>query len=424
MLKAISIRIIIAFFLLLCAAIPISADMKVKTKMTSGGYTSYYSQYYKGQRHRYDSEAITQQGKTPQVTIYQPDLKRVLTINVKSKLYIAMPLTNVVTSSTTEKSLPPAKRLEQGMKGGIATYTTTVTDLNEQKQMLGFTVRHLKISRRLELPANCNSQKNVYEELRKGYAAQCQSDTDGWYIYIKLEFDTSPGALDPTMLGCVDEIRYKYVGAEHLGYPLLSTTTASSGSAAITIEVVELSMAKLDDSLFDVPADYKETKDVVELYRGPNENRNKEAIDVIEAKRPGTVWVGIALINDKTNQSVSIESLRDTLIIHFAKLDIDAIPLNSSESSDVKADAKRKECDYILYTDLADLKRLVTSKDGATKESFVARLDFHLLTVGNISPELTSSVTFKGVGAKEIITSMALEQEAKIVATSIKKRKL
>src|SRR5262249_19199719 len=130
------------------------------------------------------------------------------------------------------------------------------------------------------------------------------------------------------------------------------------------------------------------------------------------------------------NHSISTESLRDALLIHFARADIDAVPLNGIEASEVDLDAKRKECDYILYTDLTDLRALPTDKtDGMSvktsegsspKETFQVRIDFRLLFVGTSSPELASSVIFKNDGPKEITISMALKQEAGKVATTLK----
>jgi hypothetical protein len=108
-----------------------------------------------------------------------------------------------------------------------------------------------------------------------------EMETDGWYVDL-------PGGLDCAADGkntpvfpvdqsdCVDEVRFKTEGNVKLGYPVETTTkmkfntgdeveaiaTPTSSSAQ---EVVNISTATLDASLFDVPAGYTEVKTIQEL---------------------------------------------------------------------------------------------------------------------------------------------------------------
>src|SRR5262249_13719189 len=153
---------------------------------------------------------------------------------------------------------PPAERQPTTTRrGGVVTYTSTITDTGERKKMFGFTARHLKASMVAESsPDACNPTKVHIE-------------SDGWYIDFELGFncgfDRPPSA---PMVGrykpeCQDEMHFKRLGSGKLGYPVLVTTTIYSDSGqttSTTTEVIELDNATLDQSLFEVPAGYTEAK--------------------------------------------------------------------------------------------------------------------------------------------------------------------
>lgn len=146
-----------------------------------------------------------------------------------------------------------------------------------------------------------------------------------------------------------------------------------------TKEVIELSREPLDAALFDVPAGYVETQNSQELYGMPSmdammsqattgrqsaEENPGNPQNAADAKAPGTIRVGVVLINNKTDRGVSVESLRARLTGEIQGSGIEAINLNATSPGEAEAEAKAKQCDFILYTDIAALKTSAAKKIG------------------------------------------------------------
>jgi hypothetical protein len=134
-------------------------------------------------------------------------------------------------------------------------------------------------------------------------------------------------------------------------------------------------------------------------------------------------------INNKAGRPVSEDSLRSRLIGQIAGTGVDAIPLNASSPSEAEAEAKAKQCDFILYTDLAALKTSaakklggmfgrVTGVEGVDKTE--ARVDFRLFAVGETSPRLQSSASAKGE-SDETSAGTAIDAEASKVSAEARK---
>ena len=87
-----------------------------------------------------------------------------------------------------------------------------------------------------------------------------------------------------------------------------------------------------------------------------------------------------------------------------------------------------KQCDFILYTDLATLKMNklggmlggLTGMQGGLKTE--AKLEFKLFAVGESSPRLQSNASAKEEG-DENSAGTAVDAEARTVAAEVKKRK-
>jgi hypothetical protein len=242
---------------LLCSASVVLADIKVITKSAAGGQSFTSTTYIKGGRQRTEGVGYT--------SIYQCDLKRVIQINDKTRSYLIMPLAG----DEASKSGNAQKAGAHTRRGGVITYTTTTTDTGERKQIHGLTARHLKSKTVIEASEGACTPMNM------------EMETDGWYVDL-------PGGLNCTtdesgapkfpveQSDCVDEVRFKSVGTAKLGYPVMTTTSmrfntgadspaVNMPSSSSTQEVVELSNAKLDAALFDIPAGYKEVKSMQEL---------------------------------------------------------------------------------------------------------------------------------------------------------------
>jgi hypothetical protein len=106
---------------------------------------------------------------------------------------------------------------------------------------------------------------------------------------------------------------------------------------------------------------------------------------------------------------------------------IEGVPLNAESQTAAEAEARAKQCDYILYTDISSLKTpklggmfgKVTGMGGGTTKTD-ARVDFKLFAVGESKPRLQSSATAKEEG-EEISVANALGLEAKAVIAEVRK---
>ena len=232
------------------------ADVKVKTKQTMSGQVSENTSYIKGKRQR------TEMMNGSFISITQCDLGRDLQLNPQTKTYMvnlydtdAADALGLSSGSTAGKS--PA------VSGGTMFVTTTIKDTGERKQMFGYTARHIIQTIETDSsPDACSKSKTKME-------------MDMWVI--DAEFGLSCPATrqyrpagNSNTGGCRDRVQQKTIGTAKSGYPVYQkmTTFDANGKVSYTMvqEVVELSKATLDASLFEAPAGYREVKDMSEMY--------------------------------------------------------------------------------------------------------------------------------------------------------------
>jgi hypothetical protein len=459
-------RIIGALIMLLCVSASAFADLKITRKNGAGGYSGQSTVYVKGARERTEMPTIT--------SIRQCDLHRTIQINERARKYVIVPDSEGLAATNA-----PAPTTPQGPKttrrGAIVTHTVNITDTGERKAMFGYTARHIKTSTVMDAPAEACSPGHI------------EMESDGWYI----DFAAGGPACDvdrpapPPTRGtrpdCADQVRYRTTGAGRLGFPVMVTTKMKMGGAqgggdeddaevsammsnamTSTLEVTEISTVTLDPSLFDVPAGYTQAASMQELYspsagfsgmagppvysggmppgaRPPVDagqgmgSMNSAAMSATRPKQPGMIRVGVAGINNRANGSVSLGSLRERLVGSISDSNVEAVALNSSDPTAADAEAKAKECDFVLYTDLSALKQSAAGKVGGMfgrvtgvgtpgAEKYESRVDFRLVPVGGSTPSLESNATAKEEGADASV-SAALEREAKAVNAAARKKK-
>jgi hypothetical protein len=279
-------------------------------------------------------------------------------------------------------------------------------------------------------------------------------ETDGWYIDLSADLNCDLDGAAQMMssrprAGCQDQIRFRRQGTARTGFPLIETTTmfGADGTATYTVtkEVADLSRAPLDAALFDIPAGYTEAAGTQELYGAPargmgkvNDTAGQPANPTETAATPdnsgtkpaGLIRVGVVPINNKTDHSVSTDALRGRLISGIQADGIEAVPLNAESATAAEVEARAKQCDFILYTDLTALKTSTAKKLGglfgrATGVSGMdkvdSRLEFKLFAVGETSPRLQSSTSGKEEG-DEASAGTALDAEAKLVNNELRKK--
>jgi hypothetical protein len=236
-------------------------------------------------------------------------------------------------------------------------------------------------------------------------------------------------------------------GNGKLGYPLIETVKIYGENGQVmmtqTKEVVELSRASLDVALFDIPPGYTEATTTSELYGMPSVgsiagmmNQQQASTPTVSTmpstttdsvKRPGSILIGVVQFNNKAGRAVSWDALRQRLINQLGTNGADAVALNASSQMEAEAEAKVKQCDFILYTDVASLKQNkiggmfgnITGVPGVGKTE--TKLEFRLFAVGESSPRLQSSASAKLEGDENSAGS-AVDAEARTVANAVKKK--
>jgi hypothetical protein len=419
-----------------------AGDFKVKYKVTmnAGGQvqSSETVTMIKGARERSESKM----GYYDSTNITQCDLKRTIQINDKVKKYLITPMeVDTTTASSTPAAPTTPTPTTPSRTGGIVTYVTTSVDTGERREMFGFTARHVKTSTSIQSSPDACNPNNMRTEL------------DGWYIDLSVEFNCNLGGPQatynrPVTGGCRDQVKFRREGNGKVGYPLIETMTMYDASGRATFsntkEVLELSRQSLDIALFDIPSGYTQAMSQQEMYAAPSAAEmmgnvtgatpdNAPSVSTPsragnEAKQPGAIRVGVVQINNKSGKPVAADTLRLRLIGEIQGSGVDAIALNGTSEAELNAEAKAKQCDYILYSDLATLKvsklggllGSVSRAGGLGKTE--SKMEFKLFAVGEASPRLQSSSTAKEEG-DENSASVAISSEARAVVSEVKKRR-
>jgi hypothetical protein len=441
--KKIFLSASITALFVLCISSAAFADVRIKQRQNLGGRSMESEVLIKGARQRSEME-LAPGMKT--VNIMQCDLKRTITLNDAARKYMIASMNGDSTASGStidvSTNAAPDRR-----KGGIVTTTITTTDTGERKQMFGFTARHIRMTMVTESsPDACEQQKQKFE-------------TDGWYIDFSFNIDCvtdnpMPQGRMQRPTGCQDQHRYKRIGTAKAGYPVNVTTRMfdADGNESFTMntEVVELSQATLDAALFDIPSGYTEARSQQEMYTpasiagamgnsgpgGMTGSENNSAAGTASAptsKKPGSLRIGVVGLENRTSESFDGESLRRRLIGSLMGANLDAVAIYSKAPSEVTAEAKQKDCDFVLYTDVTNLKQASSNKIGGflgraagvgdvVKTRFDSQVDFRLLATGSESPQLQSKSSAKEDGDANASIGAAIDKEAKMVSGAARKK--
>jgi len=353
------------------------ADVKIKSRETASGQSSEITTYIKGKRQRSERS----NGDAQIISITQCDLKRTIQIMSQSKAFMInlWEQSQSVTPTTTTKTQTVVQ------KGGVVTTTVTTKDTGERKQMFGYTARHLIITMEsVSSPDACNKNKSKMQ-------------FDGWYIDSAFALNCEgeyyvKNHQDQYQSGCQDRYEMKQVGTAKRGYPVYEKMTMFDDGGKETFstvnEIIELSSATLDAALFEVPNGYREVKNSTELYasmsnqsennyssvsNGSSNNsgmseaikntssQNAKVQTEVGAKRAGIVRIGLA--NTKTgsvgeglNATELAGAIQNTLSEYLKSPNVELVALDVKLASAIDAEAKQKECDYVIYAQVSHKK--------------------------------------------------------------------
>ena len=372
-------------FLSLVTAFSINAfaDVKVKARQTMSGQSYENTTYIKGKRQRSEQNI----GGNQTVTLTQCDLKRSIQLNPQTQVYIINSWEQDTTTPATVKT--SGNITTEVKKGGVITTTITIKDTGETRKMFGYTARHLIITTETESSADaCTPMKN-------------KMVTDGWYIDAAFALDCDYANYNGYNAknvrgGCQDKYNVKQVGTAKRGYPVIEKMTMfdASGKETFTItnEVLELTNATLDAALFDVPSGWREVQDMQSMYSSTSSNssnstnysstnqnsstnnsslnssvnnrisQNSPTVsNTLEPKKDGVIRIGLVgvktgAVSEGINAAELANAIQNSIGEHLKGTKIEIVSLEAKLQSAIDAEAKEKECDYVLYATVSHKK--------------------------------------------------------------------
>ena len=140
--------------------------------------------------------------------------------------------------------------------------------------------------------------------------------------------------------------------------------------------------------------------------------------------------MGVARLNNKTTQSIDAGSLRSMLIASLTDGSVEALALEETAPDAAQAEAKQRECDYVLFTDVSTLKQSAANKIGGllgratgagdAGERFEAKIDYTLVPLAGGAPA-QANVSAKETGGADVSLNSALRKEAQAVLSKVRK---
>jgi hypothetical protein len=458
----------------------VCADTKVKSRQTSGGQTMENTSYIKGKRQR------TEMSNGQMIQVQQCDLRRNIQIMPQAKAYMIQPYDEPVTTTNASTTVAPSTPTT---KGGVVTSTVTTKDTGERKQMFGYTARHIITTIVMDsTPDACSPIKSKME-------------LDGWYIDAAFALDCGSqnytGYRTQTTGGCRDRYETKQIGAAKRGYPVWEKTTMFDQNGAPSFstlnEVIELSQATLEQSLFEIPDGYREVKDFQSAYSTASNtnyetsnsatsttdsgfNSNVKSLgtqstavqaSTTGAKKEGIVRLGMASVKTgSVGEGLSARDLaaavQNSLTEYLKTPNLEVVVLEAKLASAIEAEAKEKQCDFVIYTNVSHKKgggggfgsmfgssgaSIIGSSVGygagsaavvaaqVTTQAVMAAtmsenikakdeltLDIKLQAPGSATPALTKQYKQKAKSAGEDIISPVIEQAAQAIVDAAAKK--
>jgi len=231
--------------------IPNLTDIAIKTRRTSGDWLSQVNTLYlKGARQRTETVIEKMAGADPinWAVIQQCDEKRIFNLNQRDKLYASSEIED------WSERLRKARPVNMTQRSGAQVMMTIDSiDTGERRQFEHYTARHVKVKIRFEPSPGASTPASVEE-------------TDGWYIDLPglgCQEQASSGIgfarLAVSTGNRQDRLQIKWLGKAPRGYPIEETSlTTEAGNKTISkVELMEISEAPLNPSIFELPAGYR-----------------------------------------------------------------------------------------------------------------------------------------------------------------------
>src|SRR6267154_5006454 len=229
--------------------VPNLTDIAIKTRRTSGDWLSQVNTLYlKGARQRTETVIEKMAGADPinWAVIQQCDEKRIFNLNQRDKLYASSEIED------WSERLRKARPVNMTQRSGAQVMMTIDSiDTGERRQFEHYTSRHVKVKIRFEPSPGASTPASVEE-------------TDGWYIDLPgLGCQEQPPSGFARLFASggnrQDRLQIKWLGKAPRGYPIEETSliTEAGNKTISKVELMEISEAPLNPSIFELPAGYR-----------------------------------------------------------------------------------------------------------------------------------------------------------------------
>lgn len=427
-------------FFFLCSAVigtELSAQQHYKLRQSTSmmGMKQESTIYVKPMRKRTESSGYMGQPNNI-VTIEQCDKQRLVTLNVKKKLYMIEPFQDDNEEVIDEDAKPVTKPKTTPVttkQGGVVYNYYNITDTGERKKMYGFTARHVWTTQKIKpSPDACMMKDSMIMK------------TDGWYIDLP-DFNC-PIRYKPTQRenggyekpNCKDRFVTRRSGKGRLGFPLIEKRTMIMGGKASTsefvtdLETLELITGKQDSMLFEIPPGYTETKnpddlqDQFDMGGMINEMKEKGKVDAgnmlpSDEKKPGATRIGV--MEPKSADPLQLAALQQQLAARLNEGNYEAVVVGSAE------EARSKQCDLLLNTDFVKMKqaskvggllKAIKNSDPNAASSFNIEANLVLTSLGDGAVRTTQTVSGKFEGKADDAASKAMEEGGRLILKALK----
>jgi hypothetical protein len=283
--------------------------------------------------------------------VTQCDLSRTVQMNDRARAYAIVPFAAGETPAPSPAGPAPKP-------GASVLVKTTGTDTGERREMFGQQARHLKMVTVTEpTPQACDKRKGRIE-------------TDGWFADIP-ELQECAGAkavrtaAEPAG-ACRDPRVEEHGGIAITGFPLAYSVVAFDGTgkeiSKLVVEVTALTREDLAAPLFEPPAGFAALPDAESLIAAARRAELEELGTT--PKQAGKIRIGVAAPGDRSGKGVSADTIRGDLLEHFSNKPFEAVPLSAGSLEEQQAEARKKECDYVVRAELGSLTTSAPGKIG------------------------------------------------------------
>lgn len=395
-------KLVCAALMLALVAAPALADYKITQRTSMEDVSTEYTVYAKGVRERRESKIIMEgmdaeeqammaKMMPPSLTeITQCDLKQNVSVNDAKKAYFINYYDWSTLSPEQQKRRPQQKMVVKG----TSTVSSVVTDSGKRQTMFGLTARWLKAVQTVENSADsCDGKASI------------RIEREGWFVDLALQRDTCPV---PQIAGETGGCRPKMIikAMQDPGFFLEGTTKMFDDNklqSTSSLKTTALSKATLDQSLFEIPASYKEVDALSELM-GASVDTNNSAKTVYgdTEKTAKTKTIAIDFFSGNTSK-IDQDELRGYISSRLTSAGFSGFPVNS------QAEIASGNFANVIGVELKKIKESGASKIGGLFGKVTGTEDAS--KVGESEAEIV--VTIYGKDGKTVVASATASEKTK-----------